>query len=240
MEPTGLVDATAWCLPFNDQVVFWNSGEYYTSTESSTEFNSPDEERVEYFTQQYFNNHGPQIGLYQQLYDQHPINVPLPHQGHVEVPQFNTPTQQQLDINPQAVEEDPQENEEEEDDDDVVTARRATLQRQRKKSRTESNASSLVSQLSSTAAPGEGGRKHTRNREKNRLAASKCREKAKKHVDELREREKQLAAVRAQLTAHKTKLKEEMLALKNEILRHSDCNCDFIQQYLNTAARQVV
>ncbi|KAK7952089.1 bZIP transcription factor [Apiospora aurea] len=83
------------------------------------------------------------------------------------------------------------------------------------------------------------GQRHERNREKNRLAASKCREKSKKYVDELRERERELAAQRASLSQHAASLREEVLWLKNEILRHGDCNCEFIQNYLATAARQI-
>ncbi|KAK6843558.1 bZIP transcription factor [Apiospora arundinis] len=90
--------------------------------------------------------------------------------------------------------------------------------------------------LLTTAARGQ---RHERNREKNRLAASKCREKSKKYVDELRERERELAAQRASLSQHAASLREEVLWLKNEILRHGDCNCEFIQNYLATAARQI-
>lgn len=94
------------------------------------------------------------------------------------------------------------------------------------------------SSISVEVAPPRGHR-HERNREKNRLAASKCREKSKKYVDELRDKERELAAQRASLSAHAAVLKEEVLYLKNEVLRHGDCNCDFIQKYLATAARQI-
>ncbi|KAK7924835.1 bZIP transcription factor [Apiospora marii] len=100
-----------------------------------------------------------------------------------------------------------------------------------------SDLGSSISVLEVTTAA--RGQRHERNREKNRLAASKCREKSKKYVDELRERERELAAQRASLSQHAASLREEVLWLKNEILRHGDCNCEFIQNYLATAARQI-
>ncbi|KAI0125965.1 hypothetical protein BJ170DRAFT_455655 [Xylariales sp. AK1849] len=83
------------------------------------------------------------------------------------------------------------------------------------------------------------GMQQDRNREKNRLAASKCREKSKKFVDELRERERDLTNQRAKLTACAAALKDEVLMLKHEIFRHGNCKCDFIQNYLNNAAKQI-
>ncbi|ORY66393.1 uncharacterized protein BCR38DRAFT_340104, partial [Pseudomassariella vexata] len=76
-------------------------------------------------------------------------------------------------------------------------------------------------------------------REKNRLAASRCREKSKKHIDDLREWERELTAQRSSLAAHAAILREEVLQLKNEIIRHGDCDCDFIQNYLASAARNM-
>ncbi|KAH8676289.1 hypothetical protein BX600DRAFT_508454 [Xylariales sp. PMI_506] len=90
-----------------------------------------------------------------------------------------------------------------------------------------------------TRRPNGTPRLHGRNREKNRLAASKCREKSKKYIDELQERERELAAQQQSLAACAAGLREEVLALKHEIFRHGDCDCEFIQKYLLSAARAI-
>ncbi|KAH8660078.1 hypothetical protein BX600DRAFT_438302 [Xylariales sp. PMI_506] len=80
---------------------------------------------------------------------------------------------------------------------------------------------------------------HKRSREKSRLAASRCREKSKKYIDNLCKRERKLATERATLQAAAAKLKEEVLSLKCEILKHGDCDCEIIQNYLVSAAKAV-
>jgi hypothetical protein len=102
-----------------------------------------------------------------------------------------------------------------------------------------SNPVSPESQTSPTDTGGDPTKLCQRNREKNRLAASKCREKSKKFIDDLRVRERELTVQRAKLTADAARLKEEVLELKHEILRHGNCNCDFIQNYLTSAAKGI-
>ncbi|ETS86607.1 hypothetical protein PFICI_00435 [Pestalotiopsis fici W106-1] len=80
---------------------------------------------------------------------------------------------------------------------------------------------------------------HEQNKQKNRAAAARCREKTRHYADELRGRERDLSSKKEFLTACVADLRDEILALKNEILRHSDCNCDYIQKYLTAAANQV-
>jgi hypothetical protein len=53
-----------------------------------------------------------------------------------------------------------------------------------------------------------------RNREKNRLAASRCREKSKQYMGELRRMEREQARRKEYLTSHVCALKEEVLTLK--------------------------
>lgn len=57
-------------------------------------------------------------------------------------------------------------------------------------------------------------------------AAAKCRQKAKQSVSELQSRERELLQQNRFLTAHVGSLREEVLNLKNEILRHSQCDSD--------------
>ncbi|KAK7743431.1 hypothetical protein SLS62_010575 [Diatrype stigma] len=91
------------------------------------------------------------------------------------------------------------------------------------------------SQTSSSSRP----TKARRDRERNRVAAAKCRQKAKQSVSELQSRERELLQQNRFLTAHVGNLREEVLSLKNEILRHSQCDSDVIQTYINKAAREI-
>ncbi|KAI1878945.1 hypothetical protein JX265_003122 [Neoarthrinium moseri] len=81
--------------------------------------------------------------------------------------------------------------------------------------------------------------KHDIHREKNRIAAGRCREKSKKQVDELRTRERELSVQKACLSTSVAELKDEVLALKYEILRHGNCECPYIQRYLSQAAESI-
>ncbi|KAI8957958.1 hypothetical protein F5Y11DRAFT_61141 [Daldinia sp. FL1419] len=81
--------------------------------------------------------------------------------------------------------------------------------------------------------------KHRRNRERNRVAAHKCRQKAKQSMSDLQVRERELSQQNRMLQEHAGSLRSEILDLKNEILRHSSCDSDIIQNYITRAARDV-
>lgn len=76
------------------------------------------------------------------------------------------------------------------------------------------------------------------HREKNRVAARKCRQKAKDNAVELQRRERELRQQNKMLLGYVGSLREEILDLKDEILRHSDCNSGVIQNYIASAARR--
>lgn len=81
--------------------------------------------------------------------------------------------------------------------------------------------------------------KNRRNRERNRVAAHKCRQKAKQSMSELQTRERELSQQNRILLEHAGSLRDEILDLKNEILKHSNCDSDIIQNYISRAAREV-
>lgn len=76
------------------------------------------------------------------------------------------------------------------------------------------------------------------HRERNRVAARKCRQKAKQNFTSLQRREKELSQKNKALHNHVGGLRDEVLDLKNEILRHSGCNSSVIQNYIANAARR--
>lgn len=103
--------------------------------------------------------------------------------------------------------------------------------RQRKS--TISAASTEAMDFEETPQPGEGDQKRSRFLERNRLAASKCRQKKKEWTSNLETRARQLQNDKNQLALIVGFLKDEVLSLKGELLKHTDCNCDRIRQYLN-------
>jgi len=73
--------------------------------------------------------------------------------------------------------------------------------------------------------------------ERNRVAASKCRQKKKEWTNSLEERARELQAQREMLVAYVSMLRNELLMLKCKCLEHSDCECERLREYLkNTVA----
>ncbi|KAI1747899.1 hypothetical protein F4782DRAFT_551441 [Xylaria castorea] len=83
------------------------------------------------------------------------------------------------------------------------------------------------------------GPRSRKKRNRNRLAAAKCRKKAKRGVDDLQQRERDLLRENKMLNAEAGFLREEVLQLKSEILRHSNCDNDYIHHYIQKAAQQI-
>ncbi|CAM0143044.1 unnamed protein product [Umbelopsis sp. WA50703] len=68
--------------------------------------------------------------------------------------------------------------------------------------------------------------------ERNRVAASKCRQKKKAWVNDLEGRSEQVLENNKRLSAMVAQLKEEAMFLKNQLLAHGNCSCDVVKQYL--------
>ncbi|OTA94553.1 hypothetical protein M434DRAFT_29839 [Hypoxylon sp. CO27-5] len=81
--------------------------------------------------------------------------------------------------------------------------------------------------------------KTSSERERNRMAAAKCRKKAKLSQCELQERERALAQQNRSLLASISELKEEVLYLRHEILKHNACNSELINEYIQKAAQGI-
>lgn len=73
--------------------------------------------------------------------------------------------------------------------------------------------------------------------ERNRVAASKCRQKKKEWTNSLEEKARDLQGQREMLVAYISMLRNELLMLKCKCLEHSDCDCVALRDYLkNTVA----
>ncbi|KAK8011865.1 carbohydrate esterase family 1 protein [Apiospora arundinis] len=77
------------------------------------------------------------------------------------------------------------------------------------------------------------------SREKNRIAASKCRRKKKDEEHILEGRRRMLYAQNSILINSATSLRAEVLSLIHEILRHGTCDFQPINSYIATAATRV-
>lgn len=86
-------------------------------------------------------------------------------------------------------------------------------------------------QLSAGSAA-ENGDKRSQFLERNRVAASKCRQKKKEWTSNLEQRARELQASKTSLALLVSSLREELLYLKGEALTHTTCNCSSVREYL--------
>ena len=76
--------------------------------------------------------------------------------------------------------------------------------------------------------------------ERNRVAASKCRQKKKEWTQNLENRARELQKNNNQLRAVVESCRDEVLFLKGELLKHSQCECESIQAFLKSGAESFV
>lgn len=82
--------------------------------------------------------------------------------------------------------------------------------------------------------------KRRRFLERNRVAASKCRQKKKEWMHNLEETARTAQNNSKYLQAAVIQLKDELLLLKQELLKHHGCDCTKIRTYLMQEAEKVV
>ncbi|KAK0667325.1 hypothetical protein QBC41DRAFT_228770 [Cercophora samala] len=86
---------------------------------------------------------------------------------------------------------------------------------------------------------GGGGSGSGNLRTRNRQAAIRYRVKTQAAAAQLEAEEQEISLRRKTLLANAGQLREEVYYLKNEVLKHADCDCPLIQAYLAHAAQQV-
>ena len=82
-----------------------------------------------------------------------------------------------------------------------------------------------------------GGILHRRALERNRIAAKKCRVRKREEASALASREQALEDQNQYLYTRYKSLSTEIYLLKTELLRHTNCNCTLIQEYITNEAR---
>jgi len=75
--------------------------------------------------------------------------------------------------------------------------------------------------------------------ERNRLAASKCRQKKKEHTQKLECDFKEQSKKKEQLIAEIARLRSEILGLKNEVLKHAQCGDEPIKLHLAQMVKKI-
>ena len=70
--------------------------------------------------------------------------------------------------------------------------------------------------------------------ERNRVAASKCRQKKKEWTQNLENRARELQKNNNSLRMMVESLRQEILFLKGELLKHNSCGCEHIQEFLKS------
>ncbi|EPX73986.1 transcription factor Atf21 [Schizosaccharomyces octosporus yFS286] len=87
---------------------------------------------------------------------------------------------------------------------------------------------------------GDGAGKRKRFLERNRIAASKCRQKKKLWTQDLENSARIACEQSKALRSLVAQLREEVLCLKNQLLAHQDCGCEGIRQYLSSEAMGIM
>lgn len=77
-------------------------------------------------------------------------------------------------------------------------------------------------------------------RQRNRMAASKCRKKSKEKNEIMLEQEKELEQKHQLLKSCVNSLRDEVLDLREELLKHAHCDCEPIQHHLARSIRKVM
>lgn len=75
---------------------------------------------------------------------------------------------------------------------------------------------------------------------RNRAAATKCRKRKNDETESLKAVGEKIQAKHVLLTANLAVLKDEVLELKNEVLKHGACDCVLITTYIENAAKALV
>ena len=75
--------------------------------------------------------------------------------------------------------------------------------------------------------------------ERNRVAASKCRQKKKEWTSNLETRARELQGTKHELNMMVSSYRDEIMFLKGEMLKHTTCGCDRIRNYLNQEADNI-
>jgi hypothetical protein len=90
-----------------------------------------------------------------------------------------------------------------------------------------------------SSARSRGDNKQEKTRARNRLAASKCRQKKKEQNTQLESRFEYERIRREELTRTVNSLRDDIVAAKNQLLEHSECDHESIKAYIQSMAKRI-
>ncbi|KAH8705393.1 putative bZIP transcription factor [Talaromyces proteolyticus] len=115
----------------------------------------------------------------------------------------------------------------------------ASVGSSRRKLRGSKHSIATVSSTGDSDDDGQDRSKREKFLERNRLAASKCRQKKKEHTMQLEKRFRDQSKKRERLNSEISQLRSEILELKNEVLRHAQCGDEPIKLHLAQMVKQI-
>jgi hypothetical protein len=86
-------------------------------------------------------------------------------------------------------------------------------------------------------AEGNVDHKKEKYREKNKLAAARCRAKKKENIGDIEAKHRKLSAMNLSLKKQVQDLRGELTGLRTHALNHQDCNCQISRYNINQAKR---
>ncbi|KAJ8111152.1 hypothetical protein OPT61_g6188 [Boeremia exigua] len=117
--------------------------------------------------------------------------------------------------------------------DDGVTADSQPPKRKRGRPKSQPQ---MVEAYTSDGFPFQVSSARQSHLEKNRVAAHKCRQRKKEYIGSLEGRAREFSAKNKALKENVSILREEVLSLKNEVLRHAGCGFWAVDEYLARCA----
>lgn len=108
------------------------------------------------------------------------------------------------------------------------------------KRRTRSSNTTNAPTATTTASSGPSGNKRDKFLERNRIAASKCRQRKKQWVSGLEEAKNGLENQNSQLQMEYNSLLGEVSRMKNQIMSHATCHDPNIDKWIDNEARRFV
>ncbi|KAF2279572.1 uncharacterized protein EI97DRAFT_439898 [Westerdykella ornata] len=106
----------------------------------------------------------------------------------------------------------------------------------RKRGRPKSNPQPKQDAMSTEDCPFQVSSARQSHLEKNRVAAHKCRQRRKEYIQGLENRAREYTETNKALKDEVTKLRSDVLELKNVLLSHAGCGCWAIDEYLAQCA----
>lgn len=117
-------------------------------------------------------------------------------------------------------------------------ARNAANQRHAKTRKMRKVSQESISVIGENAED-EAGNTKEKYREKNRVAAAKCRANKKENIEDIKAKHSKLSAVNSSLKKQIQELRGQLTDLRMHALNHQDCNCQISRYNINQAKKVV-